>query len=748
MTDAKAKPSEHSGHGFGTLPVFLAAISTILGAVMFLRFGYAVGHLGLLGAVGVVLLGHLVTIPTAMAISEIATNRKVEGGGEYFIISRSFGARIGAAIGLSLYVSQAISVAFYCIAFAEAFRPLAPWFVAQTGLAFDPRMVSVPTTLALIVLILTKGADLGVKALYVVVLILTASLVLFFMGKPLPDATAELDWSATVPNGDGFSVVFAICFPAFTGMTAGVGLSGDLKRPARSIPLGTMLATIVGFGVYLGIVYKLAISAPPETLASDPLVMQQIALWGPIIPIGLAAATLSSALGSILVAPRTLQALGRDGAFLPRFVNGWLARGVGASNEPRFATLITSVFALVFVSMGDVDFVARLISMFFMVTYGALCAVSFVEHFAASPSYRPSFRSRWYLSLLGAALCLLMMFQMDPGFALASIVVMLLFYGLTGFSPAAESGGDLAALFLAAMGQLTRRLNIRLQREGDASPDRWRPRIVMVSDQTFIGAPAPRKLISWLAARQGFGTYLHFVAGFLNSETSSQRRRLRDRLVEQQQQDLRDVFVEVMVSPSMRSALAQTLQAPGVSGIENNTALFDFPDDAPEDRAAAIVDDILFAAEIGKNVLVLRHGHKPFGKRRTVHLWLTWDDEPHAALMLMLSYILLGHREWRRGKIHVFAALPSDRVQSERQRFLQLMAEGRLPVSEKNIEFIPVDSSEAFQSILEEKSATADLVVKAMSPESLAAERAAWLRRGSRLQTVLFVSSAERITIG
>ena len=75
------------GHGFGTAPVFLASVSTILGAIMFLRFGYAVGNLGLLGAIGLILVAHLVTIPTAMAIAEIATNRRVEGGGEYYIIT-------------------------------------------------------------------------------------------------------------------------------------------------------------------------------------------------------------------------------------------------------------------------------------------------------------------------------------------------------------------------------------------------------------------------------------------------------------------------------------------------------------------------------------------------------------------------------------------------------------------------------------------------------------------------------------
>jgi hypothetical protein len=112
---------------FGTLPVFLTAISTILGAVMFLRFGFAVGSVGFIGALSIILIGHVVTISTAMALAEIATNQKVEGGGEYFIISRSFGINIGAAIGIALYLSQAISVAFYVIAFGEAFDIIKPW---------------------------------------------------------------------------------------------------------------------------------------------------------------------------------------------------------------------------------------------------------------------------------------------------------------------------------------------------------------------------------------------------------------------------------------------------------------------------------------------------------------------------------------------------------------------------------------------------------------------------------------------
>ncbi|MFH1679426.1 MAG: amino acid permease, partial [Candidatus Eisenbacteria bacterium] len=401
------------GHGFDTSPVFLAAVCTILGAILFLRFGYAVAHVGLLGSFLIILIGHLITVPTAMAIAEIATNLRVEGGGEYFIISRSFGPLVGGTIGISLYLSQAISIAFYMIAFSEAFRPLFARFPGFMGGSPDVRFVGVPAAVLLMAFMIYKGAGLGVRALWVVAAVLGTALVFFFLGKPLSQQPS-LIVSRTVAHPDDFFKVFAIVFPAFTGMTAGVGLSGDLKNPRRSIPLGTLSATFFGMIVYVFVVLKLASSASPEELASDSLIMSRLALWGPIIPIGLAAATLSSAIGSALIAPRTMQALASDRIFPGTRVNAFLRRGEGRVNEPRNASLVTAALALFFVSIGSIDFVAQVISMFFMITYGALCSVSFLEHFAGSPSYRPTFRSRWFVSLVGAVICFIMMFQMQP----------------------------------------------------------------------------------------------------------------------------------------------------------------------------------------------------------------------------------------------------------------------------------------------------------------------------------------------
>ncbi len=746
MAEVTASSAPTRGHGFGTLPVFLTGLSTILGAIMFLRFGYAVGNVGLLGAVGIIVLGHMVTIPTALALAEIATNRKVEGGGEYFIISRSFGTTIGGVIGISLYFSQAISVAFYMIAFAEAFRPLEGLFEQAVGFPFDPRIVSLPATVGLITLVLFRGAALGVKALYVVVATLVASLIMFFLGGPVEGFDPDnVGFASTVTDSDTFFIVFAICFPAFTGMTAGVGLSGDLANPRKSIPGGTMAATLVGMVVYFFIVAKLAYSAPADLLDQDQLVMSKIAIWGPIIPIGLAAATLSSAIGSILVAPRTLQALGDDGSIRIGNLSRWLAQGVGAVNEPRNTTMVTGVVALVIVALGNVDFVARLISMFFMVTYGSLCAISFLEHFAARPSYRPSFRSRWYVSLFGAVMCLLMMFQMDPVYAVTALALMTALYWF--ILRGRPEGDDLASMFEGVMTQATRYLQIRLQRrKRHLTGAEWRPSVIMVDERTF-DRRSPLIFMRWLCHRYGFGTYLHFIKGHLNSESYVESVQIKARLARLARQQRSSVYMDTIVSPSVTSALAQSLQVPGVSGLSNNTIMFEFAKNDPPAVAQEVADSCLFASSTRKTLLVLRHGDLHFGERRTIHIWLTWNDTQNANLMILLSYIVLGHPDWSDAEIRVFAALPEGQVEEQREEFRRLTTERRLPISEKNIRFLSVNNVDAFRRLVARLSAEADLVVVGFDMEGLAERREEVFSNHPSLNDVLFVHSPHEITI-
>ena len=699
---------DHKKGNFGTLPVFMTTISTILGAVLFLRFGYAVGHAGLLGTLGIIAIGHLVTLPTAMAIAEIATNQKVEGGGVYYIISRSFGINIGAAIGVTLYLSQAISVAFYIIACAEAFTPVFEFLNQNYGLALeDKRLVSIPLTMLVCVLMLTKGADIGVKALYGVVVILFASLTLFFAGDTSYASDGFVNFTAKVPDHDSFFYVFAIVFPAFTGMAAGVGLSGDLKDPKVSIPRGTIWATIAGMVIYIAAAYKLSVSASPAALASDQLIMSKIALWGPIIILGLISATLSSALGSIMVAPRTLQALADDQVFGVAFVNRWLSKESGKNNEPINGILVTSLLAFVFVAIGNVDFVAEIISMFFMVTYGAICLISFLHHFAEDPSYRPAFRSKWYFSLIGALMCFYLMFSMNAPYAIASLVIMVIIYSI--ISRVNEGRGGLAKIFQGAIFQLSRKIQIFLQ-NAEKDDEDWRPSIICISQNAFKRT-SDFDLIRWMCHRYGFGTYIHFIRGYLSRESNLKAKADLQNLIKIAGLVKSNVYMDTMISPSYTTAVAQSLQLPSISGKEGNMFLFEFSK-MNDEYTQDIIENISLVRSADFDICVLATSERGFGFKREIHIWITQNDYDNANLMILMGYILMGHPDWSNAWIKIFAIFPEETAQEQRENLLELTREGRLPISTNNIEVIVKKEGQGTdRDIVNTRSHAADLTI-------------------------------------
>ena len=672
---------------------------------MFLRFGFAVGSLGFTWTLVIILLGHLVTIPTAMALAEIATNQKVEGGGEYYIISRSFGLTIGAAIGIALYLSQAISVAFYVIAFSEAFEPVLTMLEANTGfpIAVSKRLIGLLSVGLLAWLMFTKGAKTGMWMLYVVVAILAVSLVMFFAGTG--DTTTTFLWTA---DKHDFFYVFAIVFPAFTGMTAGVGLSGDLKDPKRSIPQGTMMATLIGMTIYVLIAIKLASSASQDSLVGNQLVMSEIAVWGPIIPIGLAAATISSALGSVMVAPRTLNAIASDRIIpIPR-LNRVLGTIKKSNGEPVNASMVTCGIAFFFVLLGDVNVVAEIISMFFMVTYGAICLISLLENFASNPGYRPSFKSKWYISLIGAVLCIGLMFMINTFYAILAIGMMVFTYYILTRNQ--QKSGDMANIFSGVIFQISRNLHVFLQkRKQEESIDEWRPSVVALSKDSF-SRHDEFDLLRWISHRKGFGMYIHHIEGYLSKETSEEAKACLKRLIRLTQVSNSSVFVDTMINPSYKSTISQTLQLPGVSGKANNMVLFEYYK-TRKDELEEIIDNLGLVKAVGYDTCILSSSEKKFGFTNEIHIWITSNDYQNANLMIYLAYIILGHPDWHDGIIKLFAIHPVKEIPAERVKLLEMIKTGRLPISANNIRIIPIQEGVTTKDIINKNSMDADLTI-------------------------------------
>lgn len=727
---------------FGTAPVFFTAIATILGAILFLRFGFAVGTLGFWGVIVAILVGNLVTIPTAFAISEIATNKRVEGGGEYFIISRSFGMNIGATIGIALYLSQAISVAFYIIAFTESFEFFFNWVSTRFDVTLPRQLISVPAMIGLSLLILKKGAGVGVKTLYVVVTILMLSLILFFLGST-EYSTSHTFSLVSAEKGDmsQFFVVFAIIFPAFTGMTAGVGLSGDLKTPGKSIPRGTITATLTGMVVYFFVVYKLASSADLETLRdpANQLIMSHIALGGAvIIPLGLAASTFSSAIGSILVGPRTLQALAADFSFPSRKVNRFLFRGRGETNEPFNGTLVTVVIAMVFVIIGDVNTVAGIITMFFMVTYGSLCLISFMHHFGSSPSYRPSFRSRWYLSLVGFVASVWVMFRINIWFALSAIIIMVLLYLFINNYHRNRKG--LSAIFSNALFQLNRNLQVYLQQSRKSRGEKeWRPSAICITRDSFRRDRA-FQVTNWISHKYGFGTYIHLIEDYFSKASYLRSMDEQEKLVEHYRGQGSHVYVDTMISPSYTSAIAQSIQLPGISGMENNMVILEYDREEPE-RLEEIVDNFSLVNAGNFDVCIFGSTKRTINFKNGIHVWIRSSDYENSHLMILLSFIIQGHPSWRKSEISVFNLCKRGDEERIRNDLENLVQSGRLPITSKNIQVISEKPDRNARAIINEFSSKAGLTIVGFHSELIRHEGTKIFQGYDSLENILFVNS-------
>lgn len=699
-----------------------------------------------------ILVGHLITIPTALAVSELATNTRVEGGGEYFIISRSLGLKVGTTIGITLFLSQAISVAFYTISFAEAFQPFFQWWSARYGWELPPQVVSAPTLLITAAVILKKGAGSGVKMLYIVVALLFLSLLLFFIGKPVE--TPPLADGAYVAepvsnfgfyNADKFFLIFAICFPAFTGMTAGVGLSGELRDPGKAIPLGTMLGTLTGLVVYVFVIYKLSVSAPQELLVSDQLVMSRIAVFGKvIIPVGLAAATLSSAIGGMLVAPRTLQAIASDRTIPLRKINVFLAKN-DTRMEPRNASLVSYVIALVFIMLGDVNSVAQIISMFFLITYGTLCLSSFLNHFGAPPSYRPRFKSRWYISLAGFVLSVWVMFRISQLYTIVSYVIIILIYIYIERSNKNKKG--FVTIFKGVMFQLNRKLQVYMQKHrSGAAKGEWRPAALCISSYSFERDKV-LELMKWMSYEHGFGTYFHYIKGYYDRRTYAMAQEALQRLIDSQREKGSALYIDTMISPSYTSAIAQVIQTPSISGMENNMVVFEYDQQEPHELEH-IFPNVELVRAGNFDVCIFATSEHVVHPENGIHVWINEPNDRNTNLMILLGYIIMAHPDWKRSYIKIFLTSIDEELTEVRRELHERIAAGRLPITMNNIEIIVVKAEHTLGEVVERHSQTAALTMIGFHEDILRHEPSGFFTQFRGLGDILFVNSIDYKAIG
>ncbi|MDA3894745.1 MAG: amino acid permease [Desulfobacteraceae bacterium] len=405
---------------FGTFSgVFTPTLLTILGVILYLREGWVVGNAGLLGAWLIIIISFAITFFTALSLSSITTNIRLGAGGAFSVISQSLGLEVGGSVGIPLYLAQALAVAMYIFGFRAGWLWIFP--------DHPPLLVDLGT-FALLFVIAFISASLAFKVQYLILAAIIVSLIAVGASVFTQSMDNPIRWWGTFPGspetgfqGIGFWGVFAVFFPASIGIMAGANMSGDLKNPRRSIPVGTLSAIGLSFIVYLILAIWLAMSASNASLLNNYSVMIEKAAWGPAVLAGLLGATFSSALSSLVGSPRILQALAEH-KILPG--SAWFAVRT-AKGEPRNAMLLTGAIVLLALMLRNLNAIAPLITMFFLITYATINGVVLIEQSLKLVSFRPLLRIPRLVSALGCAGCLFAMFIVNAIFAIVAMAVVI-----------------------------------------------------------------------------------------------------------------------------------------------------------------------------------------------------------------------------------------------------------------------------------------------------------------------------------
>lgn len=669
--------------GYGTFEgVFVPTAVTILGVVMFLREGWVIGNAGLGGGLLMILLAFLITGATAMSLSSVTTNIRIGAGGAYSVIAKSLGIEIAGSIGIPLYLAQSLVVALYIFAFREGWQALFP---THPSFAIDL------TVFVLVLAIAAISAKFSFRVQYVVLALLVAAFVSVGAGAVSApfDEPVRLwgDFPGAPENGFpgiGFWGVFAVFFPAVTGIMAGANMSGELRDPRRSIPRGTMGAIAVSFVVYVLLAVWLARIAPPEELVSNYTVMVDLSAWPPAVLAGLLGSAFSSALAALVGAPRILQALSAQGV-IPGAEP--LAKRT-PKGEPRNAMLVTAAIVLAALLLRELNAIAPLISMFFLITYAMVNVIVLIEQQLGLVSFRPLLPIPPALALVGAAGCTFAMFIINPVFSLLAVIIVLGVYGYLMRRQIVAPHGDVRSGLFQAVAEWGVKKAMRLAGTDGRS---WKPNLLVpVEDAEELRGAF--RLIHDIAAPKG-------ALNIMGIASERDPADLREDL-EIAGTHFRDEEVFAMASVIETHSYAAGFLA-GMGALHGaffrpNTLFLTMPADAERAEELRAVVERAPDYDLGI-ILFVDHPRAGIGRRRTINVWVRnpdWESAHEVAeldLALLLAYKL--QQNWG-GRIRLLTAVANaEEKQVATTNLRRLVDLARVPAAEVYAVTAPFDQA-------------------------------------------------------
>lgn len=634
--------------------VFTPSILTILGVIMYLRLGWVVGQAGLIAAIVIIIIAHVISITTGLSITAISTDKKIKAGGIYYMLSRSLGLPMGGAIGITLFVGTALSISLYLVGFTESVFAIDGIrnFLGIEGNINDMRIVASAVLLFLVILAFIS-TSLAIKTQFLILgaIIISLFSIIFGIFSNVEIQTIEisrLPFSGHLP----FETIFAIFFPAVTGFTAGVAMSGDLKDPKKSIPRGTLGAILVGLIVYLGLTFIFAYFIDRDLLLNDTNFLTKIAWFSPLVIAGIWGATLSSALGGILGGPRILQAVAADKILPPIF-----ARGQGINNEPRNALILTFLLAESGILIGELNAIAEVVSMFYISAYGFI-NLSFALEKWASSDFRPSFRIPAWIGIIGFIASFIVMFKMNTLAMFGSMIIVGFIYLILKRKQFQLDFGDVwqsvyTTLIRASLHKIDQK---------ELEQRNWKPNIIL-----FSGGTENRSFLL------EFGKSLVGKHGFLSNFDLIENKNEKV-LFSKQQQSVKDelskeyqgIFSRKQTVSDLYSGIETIAQTYGFSGVEPNTVMLNWAKKGQDYKR--FVGMLQTITDLDLNLIMVDYDRSVgFGKYETIDIW--WRGGGHNGnFALSLVKFLWASEQWRNAKLRLLIVNPNNEAREKIER--------------------------------------------------------------------------------
>eukprot|EP01006_Ploeotia_vitrea_P034319 TRINITY_DN65737_c6_g1_i1.p1 TRINITY_DN65737_c6_g1~~TRINITY_DN65737_c6_g1_i1.p1 ORF type:complete len:905 (-),score=474.01 TRINITY_DN65737_c6_g1_i1:93-2807(-) len=653
------------GNKFGTWDgVAASCLLNIFGVIMFLRLGWVVGQAGIGLAVVIIAISTVVTSFTTMSMSAIATNGEVKAGGAYYLISRAIGPQFGGAVGVLFSIGNAVAVALYIIGFCETLVTQLFDHFTLTGDELNDTRIYGLLLLTLLLCMALIGVGWVIKMQLGLLALLVLAILFFMIGTFLPAKPEDgfvgyknfaenfgPDFQPSEGIDYDFFKTFAVFFPAVTGIMAGANISGDLKNPSKNIPLGTFSSIGISAVVYIAMaimIGSVSVRSVPgsETvgLLHDNLIMVKVSAWGPMVLAGIYAATFSSALAALVGAPRILMSVAHDNlipALLP------FAKVRERDRSPIRGYFLTYFVAAACVCIGQLNIIAPLISMFFMMTYGLINFSCFVLSITKSPGWRPAFTaySAW-TALSGAVLCMVCMFLTEWRYAIMAVIVgACLYYYVDHRDPEVNWGSAWEAKRNKDAVEML--IQLRNQKQHVKT---FRPSYLVLTGE-------PRKRLHLIrfaqTLKKGWGAMIfgNVTLGDYRQNIVDYRERWRQGYWEDKSLDIYG-FLDSVIAPTVRAGSQALIQLSGLGALRPNTLLLGYKEDWA-DCSKAECDDyanvIRDAFKMRMGVMVMRGLQKidwdaPPDPTGTVDVWWLLDD---GGLSILIPYIMSHHRYWR-----------------------------------------------------------------------------------------------------